>query len=330
MRHGHGQILPPALPVPKDKGRSIQANGVPRRPLWVTCGRRPGKNFLTACSIGRVRSRVPPVGAAGMAAGPNALRGTGPKQKGALGSAMTQAGSPVPRNDRICIRRHALANWWCRLARCLRGQQQLRLPVPFAAGHDGPRHPGDLVGQGNGSHLGRPARHQPPQPRVLLRTVLLRIADDGHGTGDRSHRKYRLPCFVMLPSLSLPPVVCCFGTSPIQAARPRPDLNAFQSPISATSAVATIGRTRNLLQPPAWLASAMPARMLLPIEAISAPMALYCAARTLRMLWAAKGIRLSASFVMISSNSPVPLRPLADTIPSSARCPRMALLNMVR
>src|SRR5215813_6639010 len=56
-----------------------------------------------------------------------------------------------------------------------------------------------------------------------------------------NHRKYRLPCFVMLPSLSLPPVVCCFGTSPIQAARPRPELNAFQSLISATRAVATIG-----------------------------------------------------------------------------------------
>ena len=51
---------------------------------WVTCGRRPGKNFLTFCSIGQVRSRVRPVGAAGMAAGPNALRGSGPKQNGAL------------------------------------------------------------------------------------------------------------------------------------------------------------------------------------------------------------------------------------------------------
>jgi hypothetical protein len=27
----------------------------------------------------------------------------------------------------------------------------------------------------------------------------------------------------MLPSLSLPPVVCCFGTNPIQAARLRPE-----------------------------------------------------------------------------------------------------------
>jgi hypothetical protein len=70
---------------------------------WVTCGRRPGKNFLTFCSIGRVRSRVRPVCAAGMAAGPNALRGSGPKQNGALLAALTQAGSPNPRNNRICI-----------------------------------------------------------------------------------------------------------------------------------------------------------------------------------------------------------------------------------
>jgi hypothetical protein len=51
---------------------------------WVTCGRRPGKNFLTFCSVGRVRSRVRPVDAAGVAAGPNALRGSGLKQKRAL------------------------------------------------------------------------------------------------------------------------------------------------------------------------------------------------------------------------------------------------------
>src|SRR3981189_900382 len=56
-----------------------------------------------------------------------------------------------------------------------------------------------------------------------------------------NHRKYRLPCLVMLPSLSLPPVVCCFGTNPIQAARLRPEENVFQSPISATNAVAPIG-----------------------------------------------------------------------------------------
>jgi len=57
--------------------------GGPRR-LWVTCGRRPGKNFLTFCSIGRVRSRVRPVDAARIAAGPNALRGSGPNRLHAL------------------------------------------------------------------------------------------------------------------------------------------------------------------------------------------------------------------------------------------------------
>src|SRR5262249_4533141 len=40
-------------------------------PLWVTCGRR-------CCSIGRVRSRVRPVCAADLAAGHNAIRGSGP------------------------------------------------------------------------------------------------------------------------------------------------------------------------------------------------------------------------------------------------------------
>src|SRR3974390_3046915 len=43
------------------------------------------------------------VDAAGVAAGPNALRGSGPNSLPALEGAMTQAGSPDPRNDRICI-----------------------------------------------------------------------------------------------------------------------------------------------------------------------------------------------------------------------------------
>src|SRR6476469_2739555 len=42
------------------------------------------RTFGRFCRIGRVWPRVRPVGAAGMAAGPNALRGSGPKQKRAL------------------------------------------------------------------------------------------------------------------------------------------------------------------------------------------------------------------------------------------------------
>src|SRR5262249_18365466 len=58
-----------------------------------------------------------------------------------------------------------------------------------------------------------------------------------------SQRKCRLPCFEIPPSLCLPPVECCLGTNPIHAARLRPDENVFQSPTSATNAVATIGPT---------------------------------------------------------------------------------------
>src|SRR5262249_2744769 len=54
---------------------------------------------------------------------------------------------------------------------------------------------------------------------------------------------YRNTCFEILPSRSLPPVECCLGTNPIQAARLRPEENAFQSPTSAIKAVATIGPT---------------------------------------------------------------------------------------
>src|SRR5262249_38891848 len=70
----------------------------------VMCGRRRlGKNFLSCCSIGRVRSCVRPVLCGGEAAGHNALRGSGPNQKHAFKDALTQTGSPDPRIDLVCI-----------------------------------------------------------------------------------------------------------------------------------------------------------------------------------------------------------------------------------
>jgi hypothetical protein len=56
-----------------------------------------------SAAFGRVRSCVRPVCAAGVAAGHNALRGSGPNRKHAFKDAMTQAGSPDPRNDLVCI-----------------------------------------------------------------------------------------------------------------------------------------------------------------------------------------------------------------------------------
>src|SRR5262249_16536893 len=75
---------------------------------WLALGRgvhrsRLGKNFLSCCSIGRVRSCVRPVLCGGEAAGHNALRGSGPNQKHAFKDALTQTGSPDPRIDLVCI-----------------------------------------------------------------------------------------------------------------------------------------------------------------------------------------------------------------------------------
>ena len=79
--------------------------------VWVMCGRRRlGKNFLSCCSIGRVRSCVRPVLCGGEAAGHNALRGSGPNQKHAFKDALTQTGSPDPGSTLSALRRHVLAN----------------------------------------------------------------------------------------------------------------------------------------------------------------------------------------------------------------------------
>src|SRR5277367_2826944 len=47
----------------------------------------------------------------------------------------------------------------------------------------------------------------------------------------------------MLPSLSLPPLELCLGTSPIQAEKSRPDRNTLGSATLATRAVASAGPT---------------------------------------------------------------------------------------
>jgi hypothetical protein len=44
------------------------------------------------------------------------------------------------------------------------------------------------------------------------------------------------PCLLILPSLSLPPLEFCFGTSPTQAEKSRPDRKAFGSAMLGTKA----------------------------------------------------------------------------------------------
>src|SRR6478736_1913604 len=48
---------------------------------------------------------------------------------------------------------------------------------------------------------------------------------------------------ILLPSLFLPPLECCFGTIPIQAEKLRPDRKDFGSATVATTAVASTGPT---------------------------------------------------------------------------------------
>jgi hypothetical protein len=59
--------------------------------------------MIHAGAIIMAGSCVRPVCAAGVAAGHNALRGSVPNRKHAFKDAMTQAGSPDPRNDLVCV-----------------------------------------------------------------------------------------------------------------------------------------------------------------------------------------------------------------------------------
>jgi hypothetical protein len=105
--------------------------------LRDTCGRRLGKNFLTLCGIGLVPSRVRPVDAARVAAGPR------------------------PRNDHVCIvvmpspTRKVFPRY--DLSQC---QLRLRLLEVLTVHHHGPSHPRDLIGERDGRDFDQPALHQ--------------------------------------------------------------------------------------------------------------------------------------------------------------------------
>ena len=97
---------------------------------------------------------------------------------------MTQAGSPNPRNDRICITSSCPRQFGVAfLPLPLLCRQQSRLLEALSAHHHGPGHTCDLVGQRDSSDLDRPAFHNTRKPKPL-RAVLPRISDDRHGAGD--------------------------------------------------------------------------------------------------------------------------------------------------
>src|SRR6188508_1563477 len=128
-----------------------------------------------------------------------------------------------------------------------------------------------------------------------------------------------------LASRSLPPLECCFGTSPIQAEKLRPDLKAFGSATLATNAVASAGPT------PGMSSSLMLISLDRCQAVISRSNSKICslnlrnwAPRAARHTLATSGTRLSFVSVTTRSNSSTPLRPIGATIPNSARWLRIA------
>ena len=157
---------------------------------------------------------------------------------------MTQAGSPDPRNDRICITSSCPRQFVEAFLAPLLPMPllaQARLLEPFPTHHHGPGHACDLVGERDGSDLDWPAFHETRRARAasVPRCRAYRMTAMAPATS--SHRKYRLPCFEMPPSRSLPPVECCLGTSPI---------HVWTAPWQELSDVfCSIGRVRSRVRP---------------------------------------------------------------------------------
>ena len=249
-----------------------------------------------------MRSRVRRVGAADVAAGPNALRGSGPNPSHAFGYALTQAGSPDPRNDRICITSscpHQFLEAFDPRGYTTTGNNLGSLKCSPRTIMAQAMRAILLASATAATLIGRRSMIRVSQSRLVPRCRAYRMTAIAPATS--SHRKYRLPCFEIPPSRSLPAVECCLGTSPIQAAKLRPDENAFQSPTSAIKAVATIRQMPGISSSrrlslhdrcQAWICFAM--------VVISAVVFAYCRARASRLNRATGEMPSSSVFAMQS------------------------------
>ena len=90
--------------------------------------------------------------------------------------------------------------------------------------------------------VGRLAK-QRCEPRPVLGAMDLGIADDRQCAGREQAAQIAIALFADTAEPVLAPLECCFGTSPIQAEKSRPDRKAFGSATLATRAVASAGPT---------------------------------------------------------------------------------------
>ena len=206
--------------------------------------------------IARVQHRsgqpcVRPFHAAHMTAGHNAFRGSGPGQQLAFDNAVAQVGCPDRRVDRSCITcclpfptvltAPSPALFPFRRSRLSRERDWLL--VTLALGHHGPSHPGELVGERDCRDLDWPPVHQRCQPRPMLGAVFFHKPNDGERAG--AEQGSDIPVAGLGDIAEPLPAAArfCLGTSPIQAAKSRPQRKAFGSATLATSAVASAGPT---------------------------------------------------------------------------------------
>ena len=93
-----------------------------------------------------------------------------------------------------------------------------------------------------GFRASMPANHAPALSGLRPATFVTELAPMM-----RSLRKLRSPIFVVRPRRSFPPLECCRGTRPSQAAKSRPRRKVLAAGASATSAVAITGPTPGIV-----------------------------------------------------------------------------------
>ncbi len=110
-------------------------------------------------------------------------------------------------------------------------------------GHQGPDDPRHLVRQGDGDQHARLARqHASQQYPSFIGNQRARPWSQSSRPGSATVAGCARPSWSFAPAASLPPLECCRGTRPSQAAKSRPRRKVLAAGARATSAVAITGR----------------------------------------------------------------------------------------
>jgi hypothetical protein len=151
---------------------------------------------------------VRPVSAVHVTAGHNALRGSGPGQMPAFDNALARVGCPDRRIDRLCITccsSFPTVHITPDVRRDCSRRECDGFFVALASDHHCPHHSGNLVGERDGSNLGRTSRQQGRKPGSMLGAVEFRIADHGERTGREQAAQITIALLADTPKLVFAP-----------------------------------------------------------------------------------------------------------------------------